>query len=242
MKAAIMQPYFYPYIGYFQLIQAADRFVLFDDVQYIRHGWVNRNRILKPVEGCQFIIMPLTAHSRGTLIKDIQLAEVSRNKDKILRQIEHYKKTAPWYKTVRSLMGDSFSIDQNSIAEMNGNYLKAVCDYIGIDFKIEISSQMNFDYSQVQNAGEWALRMCEQLQATEYINPAGGMELFDNNQFEKSNIGLRFLQPSLRAYNQRRKHFEPGLSIIDVMMFNEPAEIKNLINDYQLYETCGRLF
>lgn len=234
MKAAIMQPYFYPYIGYFQLIQAADRFILFDDVQYIRHGWINRNRILKPVEGCQFIIMPLAAHARGTLIKDIQIAEASKNKDKILRQIEHYKKIAPCYKTVRALMGDCFSTDQNTIAEMNGSYLKAVCDYIGIDFKIEISSQMNFDYSQVQDAGEWALRMCEQLQVTEYINPAGGMELFDNSQFEKSNIGLRFLQPSLRAYNQRRAYFEPGLSIIDVMMFNEPAAIKNLINDYQL--------
>lgn len=242
MKAAIMQPYFYPYIGYFQLIQAADRFILFDDVQYIRHGWINRNRILKPVEGCQFIIMPLTAHSRGTLIKDIQPADAGKNKDKILRQIEHYKKAAPYYKTVRALMGDCFARQQSTIAEMNGCYLKAVCDYIGIDFKIEISSQMDFDYSQVQDAGDWALRMCEQLQATEYINPAGGMGLFDNSRFEKSNIRLGFLQPSICAYNQRRAYFEPGLSIIDVLMFNEPAEIKNLINDYQLYETCGRLF
>ena len=234
MKIGIMQPYFYPYIGYFQLIQAADRFVLFDDVQYIRHGWINRNRVLKPGEGFQYIIVPLATHTRNTLIKDIQPADADKNKDKILRQIEHYKKTAPHYKTIRALMGDCFATKQNSIAEMNGDYLKAVCDYIGIDFKIELSSQMNFDYSQVQDAGEWALRMCQQLQVTEYINPAGGMELFDNAKFEKSNIRLRFLQPSLRNYNQRREHFEPGLSIIDVMMFNEPTEIKNLINDYQL--------
>lgn len=234
MTTAIMQPYFYPYIGYFQLIQAADRFILFDDVQYIRHGWINRNRILKPGEGVQYIIMSLATHTRNTLIKEIQPAEADTNKDRILRQMEHYKKTAPYYKTVRAFMEDCFATTQNSIAEMNGCYLKAVCDYIGIDFKIELSSQMNFDYSQVQDAGEWALQMCKQLQVTEYINPAGGRELFDNAKFEKSDIRLRFLQPSLRTYNQRREHFEPGLSIIDVMMFNEPAAIRQLINDYQL--------
>lgn len=234
MKAAIMQPYFYPYIGYFQLIHATDRFILFDDVQYIRHGWINRNRILKPGEGFQYIVMPLAAHTRNTLIKDIQLADAAKNKEKILRQIEHYKKTAPHYKTVRALLGDCFATHQESIAALNGFYLKTVCDYIGLPFKIELSSQMSFDYTRVQDAGEWALRMCEQLQVTEYINPPGGVALFDNNKFEKSNIRLRFLQPALKEYSQRRPQFEPGLSIIDVMMFNEPAAINHLLNDYQL--------
>ncbi len=234
MKVAIMQPYFYPYIGYFQLIQATDRFILFDDVQYIRHGWINRNRILKPGEGCQFIIMPLAAHTRSTLIKEIQPAEADKNKERILRQIEHYKKTAPYYKTIRALIGDCFATKQDTLVEMNSYYLKTVCDFVGINFNVEISSQMDFDYSQVQDAGEWALRICEQLQATEYINPAGGMELFDNSKFENINIRLRFLQPALHAYSQRREHFEPGLSIIDVMMFNEPAAVKHLLNDYQL--------
>jgi len=235
MKAAIMQPYFYPYIGYFQLIHAADRFILFDDVQYIRHGWINRNRILKPGgEGFQYIIMPLAAHTRDTLIKEIQPADADKNKDKILRQLEHYKKTAPCYKAVRALIGDCFSMHQDTIGKMNGHYLKATCDYIGLDFKVELSSQMNFDYSRVKDAGEWALRICEQLQVKTYINPAGGMELFENSKFEESNIQLQFLQSGLKPYSQRREHFEPGLSIIDVMMFNEPAAIKDLINDYQL--------
>lgn len=234
MKAAIMQPYFYPYIGYFQLIHAADRFILFDDVQYIRHGWINRNRILKPGEGFQYIIMPLAAHTRDTLIRDIQPADADNNKDKILRQLEHYKKTAPCYKAVRALIGDCFSTHQDTIAGMNGHCLKTTCDYIGLDFKIERSSQMNFDYSQVQDAGEWALKMSEQLQATTYINPPGGKALFNNSKFEASNIQLRFLQPGIKTYSQRRAHFEPALSIIDVMMFNEPAAIKDLLNDYQL--------
>jgi hypothetical protein len=234
MTAAIMQPYFFPYIGYFQLIQAADRFILFDDVQYIRHGWINRNRILKPADGVQYIIMPLASHARNTLIRDISAADVESSKDRILRQIEHYKKTAPFYKPVRALIGDCFAAAHISITEMNAAYLKATCDYIGIDYKIEISSQMRFDYSGVQNAGEWALSMSEQLQATTYINPVSGMELFDKTRFEQSNIRIQFLQPVIKEYDQRRKQFEPGLSIIDVMMFNEPAVIKNLLNDYQL--------
>jgi hypothetical protein len=239
MKTAIMQPYFYPYIGYFQLIQSADRFILLDDVQYIRHGWINRNRILKPGDGLQYIIMPLATHSRETLIKDLRPADPDKNKDKVLRQIEHYKKAAPFYKTVRTLMGDCFAKHHYSITDMNGYYLKAVCQYIGIDFKVEISSTMGFDYTGVRDAGEWSLRMCEQLHASEYINPIGGMELFDSNKFEKSNIRLQFLEPALKEYRQRRNLFEPGLSIIDVMMFNEPAAIKNLVNEYHVYETSG---
>lgn len=234
MTVAIMQPYFFPYIGYFQLIQAAHRFILFNDVQYIRHGWINRNRILKPADGIQYIIMPLASHARNTPIKDISPADVERSKDRILRQIEHYKKAAPYYKPVRTLIGDCFTAAHGSITEMNAGYLKAACDYIGIDYNIEISSQMNFDYSGVRDAGEWALRMSEQLQATAYINPVSGIQLFDKCRFEQSNIRLQFLQPVIKEYDQRRKQFEPGLSIIDVMMFNEPAAIKNLLNDYQL--------
>src|SRR3954471_10551580 len=120
MKVAIMQPYFFPYIGHFQLIQSADRFILLDDVQYIRHGWINRNRILKPGGGFQYIIMPLATHSRETLIKDLRPADAEKNKDKILRQLEHYKKTAPHYKMVRSFLGDCFAKQHDSIAVMNG--------------------------------------------------------------------------------------------------------------------------
>jgi len=234
MRIAIMQPYFFPYIGYFQLINAADRFILFDDVQYIRHGWINRNRILKPVAGHQYITVPLAGHSRDTLIKDIKAADIANSKHKMLRQLEHYKKIAPYYKTVIELITDGFATHYNLIGEINGHCLKTVCDYIGIDFKIELSSRLNFDYSHVQAAGEWALHISTQLQATTYINPAGGMELFNPGRFEESNIQLQFLQPGIKEYNQHRPDFEPGLSIIDVMMFNAPAQIRDLLNHYQL--------
>ena len=103
MKVAIMQPYFFPYIGYFQLIHAVDTFILFDDVQYIRHGWINRNRILKPVFGHQYIIAPLAKHQQKSLIKEISVIEGVAWKVKILLQIEHYKKKAPFLNSERLL-------------------------------------------------------------------------------------------------------------------------------------------
>src|ERR1700761_8598999 len=106
MKLAIMQPYFFPYLGYFQLIHHADRFILFDDVQYIRHGWINRNRILKPAEGHQFIIAPLADHGRDALIKEVYVKDGYDWKEKILRQVEHYKKRAPYYNDVAGLLID----------------------------------------------------------------------------------------------------------------------------------------
>lgn len=234
MTIGIMQPYFFPYLGYFQLINTVDRFILFDDVQYIRHGWINRNRILKPVEGNQYILAPLSDHNRDTEIKDIVVKPGYEWKEKILRQIEHYKKKSPFFKPVQELLVSCFENEQTSIAALNGHYLSAVCSYIGIDFKIEISSDMNFDYSNVHDAGEWALRISEQLGASQYINPPGGMALFDKNKFDNSNVKLSFIHPQLREYSQRRSTFEMGMSIIDVLMFNSPETVMEMLNEYTL--------
>src|ERR1035437_4802284 len=195
MKIGIMQPYFFPYIGYFQLINVVDRFILFDDVQYIRHGWINRNRILKPSDGHQYITLALSEHNRDTLIRDINVKDGYEWKEKILRQIEHYKKKSPFYTQVQQLLIQCFDSTELNLTQLNGHFLKQVFNYIGIDFKIEISSVMKFDYSNVNDAGEWALRISEQIGATEYINPPGGIELFDKSKFEKSNIKLSFIHP-----------------------------------------------
>ena len=234
MKVGIMQPYFFPYIGYFQLINVVDRFILFDDVQYIRHGWINRNKILKPVEGQQYIQMPLAPHNRDTLIKNINVKDGNEWKEKILRQIEHYKKKAPFYPQVCRLLMQCFESTEPNIARLNGFFLARVLNYLGIDFKIEISSTMNFDYSNVNDAGEWALRISEQLGASEYINPPGGIAIFEKIKFEKSNIKLSFIHPLFKEYSQHRSTFEPGLSIIDVLMFNSPQLVLDLLNDYTI--------
>ena len=118
MKVAIMQPYFFPYIGYFQLIKHSDLFVLFDDVQYIRHGWVNRNRILKPDKDWQYIIAPLQNHQQSTLIKDIKVQDGDDWKIKIIRQIEHYKKRSPFYKETIQIIDEYFNEDNNNSLNM----------------------------------------------------------------------------------------------------------------------------
>ncbi|HEU4901943.1 MAG TPA: WbqC family protein [Flavisolibacter sp.] len=234
MKIAIMQPYFFPYIGQFQLIHASDRFILCDDVQYIRHGWINRNRVLKPNEGYYYITVPLAKHSSVEPIKNIRVIDGYDWKQKIMRQVEHYKKKAPFYPQVCSMLTACFSTSETNIAKLNAVCFKTVCDYIGIDFTVEISSELGLDYSNIHQTDEWAIRLSEQLGASEYLNPVGGINLYSREKFRESNITLRFLQPKIRTYNQGRPTFEPALSIIDVMMFNAPSEIKTMLNDYEL--------
>ena len=233
MRIGIMQPYFFPYIGYFQLIKSVDRFILFDDVQYIRHGWINRNRILKPGEGWQFIITPLQKHKQVELIRDVKLAENDDWKKKIIRQIEHYNVKAKYYNELIQLLNNCFDIKDTSVVKFNARCIEMVCEYLSIPFKVEISSEMNFDYSNVKSPDEWALRMCEQLKGEEYINPSGGMEFFDKTKFENSNIKLTFFSPSLTPYNQKRQGFEHGLSIIDVLMFNGPEITRQMIDKFE---------
>lgn len=235
MKVAIMQPYFFPYIGYFQLINSVDRFILGDGVQYIYQGWINRNRILKPAkEGFCYIMIPVVKHSSKAVIQDIFAVDNDEWKEKIIRQLDHYKKTAPHYNSVRSLLCHCFATEEKNITKLNAYLLKAVCDYIGINFKIEIQSEMNFDYSMVHDTCERPIQMCKQIGATEYINPIGGRELYDKERFEAKNIKLSFFQSNPVIYNQCRDSFEPGLSILDVMMFNSPNDIKLMLNEYQL--------
>jgi hypothetical protein len=234
MRVAIMQPYFFPYIGYFQLIYATDRFILLDDVQYIRHGWINRNRILKPGEGVQYITVPLAAHHRETLIKDIGISDAPGCFLKILRQLEHYRKRAPYYKAVMELLRECFNCNATGITALNAHCLETVCRYIGLRYHIEIAGQLHLDYTAVQEADEWALQISRQLGASEYINPPGGSSFFNRAKYEANNIQLWFLHPHLRAYDQGRQKFEPGLSIIDVMMFNTPEQIRSLLQEYEL--------
>jgi hypothetical protein len=234
MKIAIMQPYFFPYIGQFNLIHAVDRFILCDDVQYIRHGWINRNRILKYGEGNQYIIAPIAKHKSNTPIRDIRIADGTQWKNEILKQIEHYRKKSPWFTQVRDLLFDCLAREELNIARLNANCLKAVCDYIGLEFSIELSSGLPLDYSGIVTTEDWALQICRQLGASDYYNPPGGMELYDRAVFRRQDLGLHFVKPVFEEYDQGRQAFEPGLSIIDIMMFNSPGRIREMLNNYQV--------
>lgn len=186
MTIALMQPYFFPYLGQFQIINAVERFILVDELQYIQNGWMHRNRILKPTGGWQYVILPVGKQQihLSTLIQDIKIVPGNEWKERILGQIGHYKKTAPYYRHVHEFLKDCFdSVDERYITNLNGCYLKRVCDYIGINHQIEISSQFNLDYSTVTDKEDRGIKMCQQLGASVLINPPGGVNLYDKNSF-----------------------------------------------------------
>jgi hypothetical protein len=234
ISIAIMQPYFFPYMGYFSLIKHSDRFILLDAVQFMRHGWIERNRILKPGEGWQYIQVPLVKHTRETPIKDVKIRVNECWEERIVRQLEHYKRKAPNYKQVIDFLQNAFSYTTDSIADLDAHLLRATCQYIGIPLKGEVFSEMHLAIDPVNASDEWALNICKTLSADGYINPPGGIKFFDRNKYMQAGITLHFLRINLRPYNQGRECFCEGLSILDVMMFNDVEQINKMLDDYEL--------
>lgn len=240
MKIGIMQPYFFPYIGYISLIKNVDYFILFDPVQFIRHGWIERNRILKPNEGWQYIGVPLEKHHLDTKISDIKIKNDPNWRKKILSQLEHYKKRATYYQQVLSLINEALNIETDSIVKLNEHALKTICNYLDIETPIHIFSEMNLDIETPKAPDEWALHTCKAMDGvTEYWNPPGGISFFDKKKYDQAGIKLLFQQVELEPYNQKRTTFEPGLSIIDVMMFNSKEQIKAMLDYYNFVETAN---
>jgi hypothetical protein len=233
-KLGIMQPYFFPYLGYFSLIKHTDYWVVFDTPQFIRHGWIERNRILKPNEGWQYVRAPLRKASRETPIKDMEIVNDQDWQRRILAQLEHYKKVAPYYVEVLDLVNETVSYETDSLVALDVKGLEVVCDYLDLDFPYEIFSESEFEIGEVSAPDEWALEISKALGAKEYYNPPGGQEFFDTSKYDNAGIKISFLSLELEEYDQKRKGFEPGLSIIDVMMFNSPGEINKMLDNYEL--------
>lgn len=234
MKLGIMQPYFAPYLGYISLIKHTDEFILFDIVQFIRHGWIERNRILKPGGGWQYIAIPLVKHSQKTLICDIEINNAINWKDKLFAQLVHYKK-APYYNEVIKLLQKGLEENYVSIVELNKALLEIICAYLKINTPIKIFSEMNLQIEEVTSADEWALNICREIpDANEYWNPPGGMDFFDRGKYAEAGIDLKFQKMNLHPYYQGKTPFEEGLSIIDVMMFNSVEKINDMLDDFEL--------
>lgn len=235
MIYGIMQPYFFPYVGYFSLIEYADRFIFFDTPQYISHGWVNRNRILNPKGQPIYITVPIKKSSRETPINQIEIVAGNDWKEKIYGQITLYKKKALFYKDTEEFL--HYVLDEFQgvcLSELNIRATIESCKKIGIDCRFDTFSKMNLEIASVQEPDEWALNITKALGGDVYVNPPGGQSFFDKSKYDKENIELRFLESNLRKYIQRIGRFEPGLSIIDVMMFCKNEEIKEIIKDYKI--------
>ena len=234
MKVGIMQPYLFPYLGYFSIINYTDIWVVFDTAQFIRHGWIERNRILGPKGDWNYIRVPLKKQCRETKIKDVKIRNEENWKDKIIAQLVHYKRKAPYYKSVISFLEDAFKYEAESITHLNTHLLKKTCEYIHISFNSIIFSESNIKITLVNAPDEWALNITKALNGDIYVNPPGGIELFDRKKYERKKIKLQFLKKNLKPYDQKNKEFIPGLSIIDVMMFNAPEKIREMLEDYEL--------
>ena len=226
MKLGIMQPYFFPYLGYFDLISCTDQWIVFDTAQYIRHGWVNRNRILHPTDGWQYIIVPTQHHDQKTPINEIRITDDGRWRDKLLGQLQHYKKKAPFFSTVVDLVSTCLYDTDGSLNQLNIRSLGRICAYVGIPFHHSLFSEMDLELGPVEGPGDWALRIMEALGASEYINPPGGVDLFDRSKFDAAGIGLTIQTPVAFVYVCDDYKYEPNLSIIDVLMWNSPEAVR----------------
>lgn len=232
MTLAIMQPYFFPYIGYYQLLHAADRFIAYDDVSFIKQGWINRNRIL--INGAAaFITVPVRDRSSFRAIADVEIdGPEAVWRRKLLKTIENAYRRAPEFARVFPLVQGVLALPVTRIADLALASLSAVLDYLDVRIDIERSSATHA--AGDLTGQERVIALCRRAGATEYVNSGGaGRELYAAGDFAASGLRLWFLQPRLREYRQFGAPFVPGLSIIDVLMFNPKAAVRDSLGDYE---------
>lgn len=232
MKLGIMQPYFFPYLGYFQLINSVDKFVVYDDIKYTKKGWINRNQILANGKG-QLFTLPLKKDSDHL---DIYQRELSDNYQsevkKILRKIEASYKKAPYYNEVYPIIADCLLYKDKNLFNFIYHSIEKIKEHLGIKTELLISSQIGI--KERLKGESRVISICKHLKTSQYINAIGGVELYDKKTFLKENIKLSFIKSNMIEYEQFDNTFIPWLSIIDIMMFNSPQQINKFLNDYKL--------
>lgn len=231
MKIGIMQPYFLPYLGYLQLIKSVDTFVVYDTIQYTKKGWINRNRYLSNNQPAIFSI-PIKKDSDYLNINQRYLADgyLDYNK-KTLRKLEQSYKKSPNFNEVFPLISDMFLFDKSdNLFDFIFNSIELLVNYLEIDTHIIKSSEVAGDDTNLKST-ERVINLCKQLSASEYINPIGGVELYDKSYFKNNGLELNFHKINKVEYTQFSDTHIPYLSILDVLMF---TDAKSLLNEYTL--------
>lgn len=231
MKVGIMQPYFFPYIGYWQLINAVDKFVIYDDVNYIKGGWINRNNILLNGEK-HLITLPLEGASSFSLINTIHVTSNTKQKEKILKTIESAYKKASFFEQIYPIIRATVLNNDLNISKVLAYSIKSILEYLDINTEVLLSSEINKNNSL--KSEEKVINIVKILNGTQYINAIGGQNLYNKKNFAYNGIDLKFIKTKNIAYKQFNNEFIPNLSIIDVMMFNSPDKIREMLNDYEL--------
>lgn len=232
MSIGIVQPYLFPYIGYFQLISEVETFVFYDDVNFITQGWINRNKVL--VNGkANYFTIPCKDASQNKLINEVKHAMTDRKRGKLLRKVKFSYSNAPFFDDVFPIVKKVLHTESSYISDLAMHSVSQTCSYLNLNTTFKISSE---EYSNAKlGKAERLIDICKQEKMTTYINPTGGKELYSKEHFQKEGITLKFIEPSLKEYEQFDNDFVAGLSIIDVMMFNSPEKIRtDLLTAYNL--------
>jgi len=224
---AVMQPYLFPYIGYYQLVNASDVFIVYDDVTFIKRSFINRNSILANGESKRFSL-PVMGASQNVLIQNLDYAPA----DKLIKTIQHSYSKAPYYQDVIELIANVFTCENRNIAKLNEQSIRMVFDYLGIKKQIVFASEL--DYDRAANRADRLIALSKMHDCQHYINSPGGKELYDKKYFDKQGIKLSFIESKIAPYTQLSKEFVPYLSMIDILMNCSKEEIIKMLSNYEL--------
>lgn len=217
-----------PYIGYFQLMKVVDKYVIYDDVNFIKGGWINRNNILINSEKRLFTIS-LDGASPNKKINEILIKD---DFTKFLRSLELSYHKAPYFEQGISLMRDILKFEDKNLSLFIGNSFRAISNYLDFNTEFLYSSKIGKDNEL--RAEKKVISICKSLGANEYYNAIGGKELYSKENFETNGLKLNFLKTNQIKYKQFNNVFVPNLSIIDILMFNSKAEINQFLDNYTL--------
>jgi hypothetical protein len=231
LVAAVMQPYLLPYVGYFQLVRLADEFVLHDDVQYIKGGWINRNRML--VNGASAWFTLSVRHADHALpICERQWHDAKRESQALLRRFDAAYRRAPHCAEVMPIIRAALAFPSDNVADSLAHCLGVVCHHLGLTTHVRSSRTLGLGPALAGQ--DRVLEICARLGATAYVNLPGGVDLYDPAAFGVRGLKLNFIQPALAPYPQLGAAFVAGLSIVDVLMFNSRDRVREMLADYTL--------
>jgi hypothetical protein len=230
MKLAIMQPYFLPYIGYWQLFSAVDVFIVYDNIQYTKKGWINRNRFLLNGEDRLFTI---------PLKKDSDILDVDRrfladdfSRDKLMAQLAGAYRKATFFQEAFPIISEIIRSNHQNLFDYVVNSIRVLAGYLGISTPIVVSSTVAIDHSL--RAEQKVLALCKSLGADHYLNAIGGQDLYSKQDFIRQGIELSFVRSRPTVYRQFGNAFVPDLSIVDVLMFNDRNRVRAMLSEYDL--------
>ena len=233
MRLAVMQPYLFPYIGYFQLMRAVDHFLFFDDVDFITGGWINRNRIL--VHGNpHYFTVPLKGASQNRKINQIRIdtGQFENWRSKFEKTLWHSYGKSLYFDEINQLVQAVLQSGKKYVSELACLSVEAVIDYLGLNIETSLSSDKPYDQSATGE--QKILQLCKMLDARIYINPRDGATIYREEHFEREGIDLKILLPTFKPYPQESPNFVSHLSILDALFHNSREEIRHLLNGYTL--------